>query len=79
MPDNRFPDTGRGVTATAAASVLVGNAPYLLVLFRWLPERWRHRSFALDPGLGLDFLLCLAVYALMWWAPRWFDSRRRGQ
>jgi hypothetical protein len=78
-PDNRFPKTWHGVALTAAAAVLVGNAFYFLVLLSWVPERWRHRPFALDPGLGLDFLLCLGVYVLLRRAGRWFDSRWRRQ
>jgi hypothetical protein len=78
-PDNRFPAAWRGAAWAAAAAVLLGNGLYFLVLFPWLPEGWRHQPFALDAGLGLDFLLCLGVYVLLRRARRWFDSRRRGQ
>jgi hypothetical protein len=46
----------------ALAAVLAGNVLYLLLLAPRLPEWARHRPFALDPGLLLDFALCLAIY-----------------
>jgi hypothetical protein len=46
----------------ALAAVVAGNALYFLVAAPRLPELWRHRPFALDPGLGLDFVICLALY-----------------
>jgi hypothetical protein len=42
--------------------VLAGNALYLLLLAPRLPEWARHRPFALDPGLLLDFATCLVIY-----------------
>lgn len=45
-------------------AVLLGNALYFLLLLPRLPEFWRHQRFALDAGLGLDFLVCLGLYAL---------------
>lgn len=45
-------------------AILLGNALYFLLLAPLLPEAWRHQRFALDLGLGLDFLLCLGLYAL---------------
>jgi hypothetical protein len=46
----------------ALAAVLSGNALYFLLLAPRLPEWWRHRPFELDPGLLLDFVICLAIY-----------------
>lgn len=59
--------------------MLIGNGVYFLILFSWLPPRWQHQPFALDPGLGLDFLLCLGAYVLLRRGWRWFDSRRGRQ
>jgi hypothetical protein len=49
----------------ALASVLAGNALYFLLLAPRLPEWAWHRPFALDPGLLLDFAVCLAVYVVL--------------
>ena len=46
----------------ALAAVLAGNALYLLLLAPRLPEWARHRPFAADPGLLLDFAICLVIY-----------------
>jgi hypothetical protein len=46
----------------ALAAVLAGNALYLLLLAPHLPEWARHRPFALDPGLLVDFAICLVIY-----------------
>jgi hypothetical protein len=46
----------------ALAAVLAGNALYLLLLLPRLPEWARHRPFAVDPGLLLDFAICLLIY-----------------
>lgn len=48
----------------ALGAVLAGNALYFLLLFPRLPEAWQHRTFALDRGLTLDFLLCLGLFGL---------------
>lgn len=67
---------GPGRTWPAAAwrdfllAVLAGNALYYLALFGLLPSGWQHQPFAFDRGLGLDFVLCLALYALLRWARR---------
>jgi hypothetical protein len=50
---------GRWVRALAA--VVAGNALYFLLVAPALPMTLRHRPFALDAGLGLDFLICLAL------------------
>ncbi len=46
----------------ALASVLAGNALYFLLLAPRLPEWAQHRPFAVDPGLLLDFAICLVIY-----------------
>lgn len=46
----------------ALVAVLGGNALYFLLLGPRLPEPWRHQPFTLDRGLGVDFLLCLALF-----------------
>ena len=48
----------------ALASVVLGNAIYLLLL-PLLPERARHDPFSLDWGLLLDFWICLVIYNLL--------------
>ncbi len=44
------------------AAVLAGNALYFVLLVPRLPAWARHRPFRVDPGLALDFLICLAFY-----------------
>jgi len=51
----------------ALGAILAGNLLYFFWLSPRLPEAWRHQPFALDPGLGLDFLLCLGLFALARW------------
>jgi hypothetical protein len=46
----------------ALAAVISGNTLYFLLLAPRLPEWWRHRPFELDPGLLLDFGICLGIY-----------------
>lgn len=46
----------------ALAAVLAGNALYFLLLTQHLPGWARHRPFALDAGLLVDFAICVAVY-----------------
>ncbi len=46
----------------ALAAVVAGNVLYFVVVARWLPEAARHRPFAFDFGLALDFALCAALY-----------------
>jgi hypothetical protein len=49
-------------------AILVGNAVYFLVLFPGLPRSLQHQPpegrlpVALDGGLLVDFLCCVAVY-----------------
>ncbi len=58
----------------AVVAVLGGNALYFLVLFEHLPESWQHQPFALDRGLGLDFVLCLGVLLVLRWGRLRFDA-----
>lgn len=46
----------------ALAAVVAGNAIYYAGLLPHLPAWLRHRPFAIDAGLLLDFLICLALY-----------------
>ncbi len=45
-------------------AVLAGNVAYLFVEPQ-LPAAMRHRMFRVDLGLGIDFLMCVAIYALV--------------
>jgi hypothetical protein len=54
----------------ALASVLAGNALYFLLLAPRLPRWAQHRPFALDPGLLLDFAICLAIYVVLGYLAR---------
>lgn len=45
-------------------AILIGNIAYLF-LEPQLPEVMRHRLFRVDPGLGVDFLLCAGAYGLV--------------
>lgn len=45
-------------------AVLLGNVAYLLVEPQ-LPAALRHRMFRVDVGLGVDFLICVAIYAVV--------------
>ncbi len=49
----------------ALAAVLAGNVLYFLLLAPSLPKWALHRPFALDPGLLLDFAICLAIYLVL--------------
>ncbi|OFV79649.1 MAG: hypothetical protein A3D93_01310 [Acidobacteria bacterium RIFCSPHIGHO2_12_FULL_67_30] len=59
------------VLADALGAILAGNLLYFLLLSPRLPEVWRHQPFAFDPGLVLDFLLCLGLFG----AARWLRAR----
>jgi len=48
-----------------SAAVLIGNALYFLVLYPGLPPLLQHQPFKVDPGLVLDFVCCVAVYAVI--------------
>jgi hypothetical protein len=45
-------------------AILIGNILYLFVEPQ-LPDGMRHRLFRVDPGLAIDFLLCVGVYGLV--------------
>jgi hypothetical protein len=45
-------------------AVLAGNVAYLFVEPQ-LPVAMRHRMFRVDLGLGIDFLMCVAIYGLV--------------
>jgi hypothetical protein len=45
-------------------AVLIGNIVYLTVEPQ-LPSVMRHRMYRIDPGLAIDFVICVAVYGLV--------------
>jgi hypothetical protein len=45
-------------------AVLAGNVAYLFVEPQ-LPAAMRHRMFRVDFGLGIDFLMCVAIYVVV--------------
>jgi hypothetical protein len=45
-------------------AVLAGNVAYLFIEPQ-LPAAMRHRMFRVDLGLAIDFLMCVALYALV--------------
>jgi hypothetical protein len=47
------------------AAILIGNAIYYLSLLPHLPASLQHQGFQTDWGLGLDFVVCVAVYGLI--------------
>lgn len=49
----------------ALVAVLAGNALYFVVLTPVLPPGLRHRPFAYDLGLAIDFVICLALYLVL--------------
>lgn len=57
----------------ALAAVLAGNAIYFVLLMPRLPLWAQHGIGKLDPGLGLDFLLCGAIFLLL---RRWDRTRK---
>jgi len=54
-------------------AVLGGNVLYMLVEPQ-LPLAFRHRLFHVDLGLGLDFVICAALYGLVRVARGWSDA-----
>jgi hypothetical protein len=50
--------------AKSLLGILAGNVLYYL-LMPHLPEFWQHKLFQVDPGLGLDFILCVGAYILV--------------
>jgi hypothetical protein len=49
----------------ALIAVIVGNALYFLIISPHLPPNARHRYFAFDLGLVIDFWVCLVVYGIV--------------
>lgn len=49
----------------ALIAVVVGNLLWFLVLQAQFPPALRHRPFAYDAGLLIDFLVCLALYLVL--------------
>lgn len=45
-------------------AILAGNVIYLFIEPD-LPIVLRHRMFRIDPGLAIDFLICVAAYGLV--------------
>jgi hypothetical protein len=45
-------------------AVLGGNIVYLAIE-PGLPTAFRHRMFQIDPGLAVDFLICVALYGVV--------------
>ena len=45
-------------------AVLIGNIVYLYAEPQ-LPLVMRHRMFRIDPGLAIDFVICVAAYGLV--------------
>jgi hypothetical protein len=47
------------------AAIMIGNAIYYLSLVPHLPAALVHRGFQVDLGMGVDFVVCVAVYGLI--------------
>jgi hypothetical protein len=56
-------------------AILAGNVVYLFIEPN-LPVPLRHQMFRVDVGLGIDFLICVAVYGLVRLAGGRGDIRR---
>jgi len=46
-------------------AILIGNAIYFFSLAPHLPAALRHKTFQIDPGVAVDFAVCVAVYGLI--------------
>jgi len=57
-------------------AILIGNAFYFLLLSPHLPPAGRHRDFAIDLGLLIDFWVCLVIYGLLQLLVRWKSARK---
>ena len=55
----------RSLWRESLLAVLAGNVIYFLLIEPRLPERLRHHVFQIDSGLGIDFMVCLAVFAVI--------------
>lgn len=53
-----------GRLGRALLAVVAGSGFYYF-LFPRLPHLWQHQPFAIDPGLGLLFVLCLVAYGIV--------------
>jgi len=47
------------------AAILLGNAIYYMSLSPHLPARLQHELFKIDPGMLIDFAVCVGVYWLI--------------
>ena len=54
----------RRLGARFLLAVLLGNAIYFRFLYPYLPEWAQHTPFRADPGILLDFLICVAIFIL---------------
>jgi hypothetical protein len=50
--------------AKSLLAILAGNVLYY-TLQPHLSEFWQHKLFQVDAGLGLDFILCAAMYIVV--------------
>jgi hypothetical protein len=48
------------------AATVIGNLIYFFSLEPHLPEYFQHNTRTLDLGSLVDFLVCVAVYGLIW-------------
>lgn len=46
-------------------AILIGNAIYFFCLAPHLPAALRHQTFQVDPGVVVDFAVCVAIYGLI--------------
>lgn len=46
-------------------AILLGQLIYYFSLMPYLPDALRHHGSNIDLGMGVDFLVCLAVYGLI--------------
>jgi hypothetical protein len=56
-------------------AILGGNIIYLLIT-PYMPVALQHQTFRLDWGLGLDFVLCVALYGLIRFVARSLRERK---
>lgn len=46
-------------------AILLGQAAYYFSLVPHLPDALRHHGSNIDWGMGVDFLVCVAIYGLI--------------
>lgn len=46
-------------------AILIGQVIFYFSLTPHLPDALRHHGSDIDPGMGIDFLVCVAVYGLI--------------